>query len=440
MERTFILHNCGKINTLLGLVHPTKGTGKIIYVSKSQVCQWHQPEFLTSLKIIHPSFPKTVSIVFWSGKVTTGYCLYFTTATWCTTASSDQATSIVIMRCWRRYATITASRFTYLQILNYSTKHLSIEICYFRELERRSRSDRVQCNNPVMFHLTGSGSRTKSMAKIVLVGLVNVTPCYCVVDWFRYGTLVLDGNVDGWGVVMPATAMFSNFKSRVGGGGTAPQNILDHNPITQYFEIGKQTASAGPELVWRIYDAYRKSDGKEVSVFVFEKKCAEKLHKPKRKETVTELLRGSVRQLERSRHPKILQLNITKIKYLNTFNLRHVIHSVEESGETLAFASEPVLASLANILAYQEGGGGGPGGPATGASQLQTAPRHPHAKEYHFLDIELKYGILQITEALSFLHYSGHVLHRNVCPSSILVTKKGTWKLGGLEFTERSKL
>ncbi|XP_046997938.1 protein kinase domain-containing protein ppk32 [Schistocerca americana] len=41
----------------------------------------------------------------------------------------------------------------------------------------------------------------------------------------------------------------------------------------------------------------------------------------------------------------------------------------------------------------------------------------------------------RITEALSFLHYSGHVLHRNVCPSSILVTKKGTWKLGGLEFT-----
>jgi len=42
---------------------------------------------------------------------------------------------------------------------------------------------------------------------------------------------------------------------------------------------------------------------------------------------------------------------------------------------------------------------------------------------------------LQITEALTFLHYSGHVLHRNVCPASILVTKKGTWKLGGLEFT-----
>lgn len=41
---------------------------------------------------------------------------------------------------------------------------------------------------------------------------------------------------------------------------------------------------------------------------------------------------------------------------------------------------------------------------------------------------------LQITEALSFLHYSGQVIHKNVCPSSILVTKKGTWKLAGFEF------
>lgn len=43
--------------------------------------------------------------------------------------------------------------------------------------------------------------------------------------------------------------------------------------------------------------------------------------------------------------------------------------------------------------------------------------------------------VAQITEALTFLHYSGHIIHRNVCPSSILVTKKGTWKLAGLEFT-----
>ncbi|XP_063910269.1 SCY1-like protein 2 isoform X3 [Zophobas morio] len=214
---------------------------------------------------------------------------------------------------------------------------------------------------------------------------------------------------------MPTTTMFSKFKS--GGGAQSP---LETNPIGQFFEIGKQTASAGPELVWRIHDAYRKSDGKECSVFLFEKRCAEKLHKPKRKETVTEILRSSVRQLERFRHPKIL----------------HVLHPIEECAETLAFASEPVFASLANILAHQEGSGNHGGITATGASQ-QPAVRSAYAREYNFLDIEYKYGILQITEALSFLHYSGHVLHRNVCPASILVTKKGTWKLAGLEFTER---
>lgn len=119
----------------------------------------------------------------------------------------------------------------------------------------------------------------------------------------------------------------------------------------------------------------------ECSVFLFEKRCAEKLHKPKRKETVTEILRSSVRQLERFRHPKIL----------------HVLHPIEECADTLAFASEPVFASLANILAYQETGASHGGVPATGASQPSSAQRPAHAREYHFLDIEYKYGILQVS-------------------------------------------
>jgi len=43
-------------------------------------------------------------------------------------------------------------------------------------------------------------------------------------------------------------------------------------------------------------------------------------------------------------------------------------------------------------------------------------------------------SISQLTEALSYLHYSGHVIHRNVCPSSILITKRGIWKLAGMEY------
>ncbi|XP_052128902.1 SCY1-like protein 2 isoform X3 [Frankliniella occidentalis] len=216
--------------------------------------------------------------------------------------------------------------------------------------------------------------------------------------------------------------MFSKLKG-AGGGAAAGHSPLDTNPISQYYEVGKQTACAGPGLIWKIYDAVRKSDRKEASIFLFEKRLAEKLHKPKRKDTVCEVLRGSVRQLERFRHPRILQ----------------VLHSVEECNETLAFASEPILASLANILAYHEASGSGAGGaPTTGASHPNTVTRPPsHAKDYSFLDLEIKYGLLQLTEALSYLHYQHHMLHRHVCPASIFVNKRGVWKLGGLEFTER---
>ncbi|KAG8200156.1 hypothetical protein JTE90_018938 [Oedothorax gibbosus] len=41
---------------------------------------------------------------------------------------------------------------------------------------------------------------------------------------------------------------------------TTPPTPQESNPITQYFEIGKQVASAGPELVWKIHEAVRKSD------------------------------------------------------------------------------------------------------------------------------------------------------------------------------------
>ncbi|SPP76987.1 SCY1-like protein 2 isoform X4 [Drosophila guanche] len=236
---------------------------------------------------------------------------------------------------------------------------------------------------------------------------------------------------------MPAGTMFAKFKSTNVAAATTSQSVAEGNPITQYFEIGKPVACAGPELAWRIHDAYRKSDNKECSVFIFEKKVAEKLHKPRRKETITELLKSSVKTLERFRHPRILQ----------------IYHTVEESADTLAFASEPIFASLSNVLAFHESktydnanvpAAGAGAGAAAGASPAQTQgtagvqPQRPaHAKEYSFLDMELKYGFLQLTEALAYLHYSGHVIHRNVCPSSVLITKRGIWKLAGMEYVER---
>ncbi|KAJ8306333.1 hypothetical protein KUTeg_016878 [Tegillarca granosa] len=44
----------------------------------------------------------------------------------------------------------------------------------------------------------------------------------------------------------------------------------------------------------------------EASVFIFEKKIADKLHKPRRRETVSEILRKDVQYLQKIKHPKIL--------------------------------------------------------------------------------------------------------------------------------------
>jgi len=43
-------------------------------------------------------------------------------------------------------------------------------------------------------------------------------------------------------------------------------------------------------------------------VFLFEKRVAEKLHKPRRREVVTELLRREAAILGKLKHPRILRL------------------------------------------------------------------------------------------------------------------------------------
>ena len=107
------------------------------------------------------------------------------------------------------------------------------------------------------------------------------------------------------------------------------------------------------------------------------------------------MLRHGVRQLERCRHPRLL----------------HVLHSVEETSDTLAFATEPVATSLGNALAALEDSI-----PADGQQQQQTTSGNtigvadnvnggrrnsareikPPASDIPFLDIEIKYGIYQV--------------------------------------------
>ncbi|KAL3313180.1 hypothetical protein Ciccas_008221 [Cichlidogyrus casuarinus] len=83
---------------------------------------------------------------------------------------------------------------------------------------------------------------------------------------------------------------------------------LNQNPINKYFTVKKHVASAGPELLWKIYDAIRLEDSKVCSVFLFEKRIADKLHKPRRREIVTAVLRREVAALQNLRNPRVLQV------------------------------------------------------------------------------------------------------------------------------------
>ena len=47
-----------------------------------------------------------------------------------------------------------------------------------------------------------------------------------------------------------------------------PAPPLENNPILQFFEVGTECSTAGPGLIWRVHDAYRKSDGR-VSALIF---------------------------------------------------------------------------------------------------------------------------------------------------------------------------
>lgn len=76
---------------------------------------------------------------------------------------------------------------------------------------------------------------------------------------------------------------------------------------------------------------------------------------------------------------------------------------MEECADTLAFASEPVLASLANVLAYKEQLANTLATQSSGPMGKQNHPpttshRSTFIKEYELHELEVKYGLLQVRE------------------------------------------
>nr|XP_061809405.1 SCY1-like protein 2 isoform X2 [Nerophis lumbriciformis] len=175
------------------------------------------------------------------------------------------------------------------------------------------------------------------------------------------------------------------------------------NPVTREFEVGRHIASGGPGMCWRIYNGTKKSTKQEVAVFVFDKKMIDKYQKFEKDQIVDSLKRG-VQQLTRLRHPRLLTVQ----------------HPLEESRDCLAFCTEPVFASLSNVLGHWDN---------------LPSPVPNDIKEYKLYDVETKYGLLQISEGLSFLHSGVKMVHGNLCPENIILNKSGSWKIMGFDFS-----
>ncbi|CAH0587149.1 unnamed protein product [Chrysodeixis includens] len=196
--------------------------------------------------------------------------------------------------------------------------------------------------------------------------------------------------------------VFNKFYSSVSNTVSQLSGVLPGNPVTREFEATQFIASAGPGLVWKIYKGYKKSTKQEASIFVFEKKYLDRRAKGDR-DIFLETLRRGIVQLTKLRHPQILTVQ----------------HSLEESRESLAFATEPVFASLANIL---------------GNTENMPQPTPKHLNNYKLYELEIKYGLMQIAEGLTFLHNDVKLLHHNICPESIIVNQQGAWKIFGFDF------
>jgi SCY1-like protein 2 len=192
--------------------------------------------------------------------------------------------------------------------------------------------------------------------------------------------------------------------------------------ITSNYTISPTPASiSGP---WKIHDAKNKSTGKEVSVFIFDRKVLESqsgglgrasaASLKKAVDEVVERLRKEASSLARLRHPNILEL----------------VEPIEDTRNGLQFATEPVTASLAGLLQERDDQerAGGIGG-RTSRYVVEDPDGGRRRREVEIDELEIQKGLLQVSKALEFLHENAGLVHGNLNPEAIFINVKVCWTL-----------
>ena len=208
---------------------------------------------------------------------------------------------------------------------------------------------------------------------------------------------------------------------------TSALKSFSSNITANYTISATPSSTAG---AWKVFDGKKKSTGKVVSIFIFERKALEPqggrlnsrsdaASRRKIQDEVVERLKKEAGSLARLRHPNILEL-------------AEAVEDTRSGG--LMFATEPVTDTLAGLLQKQDD--------QDKSTNSQSRFGHHKGEEVHgeqreavFDELEIQKGLLQISKGLEFLHESAGLVHGNLTPESIYINAKSDWKLSGMGFS-----
>ena len=208
---------------------------------------------------------------------------------------------------------------------------------------------------------------------------------------------------------------------------TSALKSFSSNISTNYTISATPSSTAG---AWKVFDGKKKSTGKVVSIFVFDRKSLEpqggglrsrsngasrrKIH-----DEVIERLKKEASSLARLRHPNILEL-------------AEPVEDTRNGG--LMFATEPIASTLAGLLQDQDDNDRA-GGTRGRSGRYRVEGDDGYKKEVEIDELEIQKGLLQVAKGLEFLHESAGLVHGNLTPEAIYVNQKSDWKISGLGFS-----
>ncbi|KAJ6851299.1 SCY1-like protein 2 isoform X1 [Iris pallida] len=192
---------------------------------------------------------------------------------------------------------------------------------------------------------------------------------------------------------------------------TTVQEVTGPRPLHDY-DLLDQVGSGGPGLHWRLYSARPRPSAPSthyplVCVWILDKRSLSESRaraglSKAAEDAFLDVVRADAARLVRIRHPGVV----------------HVVQALDESKHAMAMVTEPLFASVANVLGNLE--------------NVAKVPKELKGMEMGLL--EIKHGLLQLAESLDFLHNNARLIHRAVSPETVFITAAGAWKLGGFGF------